>query len=189
MKRILPFLALAAILGACSGHGDATTGALSDDFGNSDQKNGRSVSADVLPGATIGTVEYQNQFSCPVDEPGASITVSCGVYSNGDQVSSVVEMNASEDEESLAASVSFIVDTHASSVRGLVSMDAYGSKIGAYKSELMDEMCRQYKGEMSGVSVTCSESVVSIDGSVPVKSKSQIIEGWKERCKEACSYF
>jgi|GEM_PF-5875745 hypothetical protein len=38
MKRILPFLALAAVLGACSGQGDATTGAFSDDFGGSNQK-------------------------------------------------------------------------------------------------------------------------------------------------------
>ena len=189
MKRILPFLALAAVLGACSGQGDATTGAFADDFGGSNQKGGHSVSADVLPGATIGSIEYQKKYSCPVDEPGASVEISCGVYSNGDQVSSVVEVTGSKDGESLAVSASFIVDTYASSMKGQVTMDAIGSEeISAYKSEFMDEMCREYKNQ-AGFTVACGESAVTMEGSIPKRTKSQLVEGWKEMCSEWCSYF
>lgn len=189
MKRLLPFLALAAVLGACSGSGDASTGPSSEGFGSFNQKSNLPASASALPGATSGNVEYQDQHSCPVNEPGASIGVSCGVYSNGNQVSIVMGMTGSKDGESLAASVSYVIDMGASNMKGQVTMEADGAEVAAYKKEFMDQMCQEYKEAMSGLTVTCSESVVTMEGSVPKRTKSELVSGWEEMCDKACSYF
>ena len=190
MKRLLPFLALAAVLGACSGSGDASTGPSSEGFGNFNQKSTLPASANVLPGAGNGTVEYQKQRSCPTDEPGASIGTSCSVYSNGNQVSLVMGMTGSKDGESLTATISFVFDMNAMYGKGLVTMEANGPEVRYYVQDHMDDTCEEYKRKMMGATVTCNGSVVSMEG--PVNNgatTSQMKEEWKEMCDASCDYF
>ena len=190
MKRILPFLALAAVLGACSGSGDASTAPSSEGFGGFNQKSGFSASASVLPGATNGTVEFQKQSSCPVDEPGASISTSCSVYSSGNQTSLVMNMTGSKDGESLTASISFIFDMNAAYARGQVSMEAHGAEVSYYMQDYMDDACQEYKSKMIGATVTCNGSVVSMEGPVNNgKTVDQMKAEWIEMCNSSCDYF
>ena len=151
---------------------------------------GNTTTADFLPGATSGRLEYKKHFVCPIEDSGVNFIGDCKVYSNGTTSSVVFSGSASDGIDWIGMSFSLLADFDNRKAKMRMDVNVKGPNIVDYGEEIREDMCQEIMAGFLIENKTCGTNYV--ETSSPMKngaSQEFFVEHSKGYCESFCDYF